>query len=168
MSAEDKRNKLCGFLKAVATGISSDCLEAAAAFARSAPDPKERCASLTALMPRLIGNVQLGVIRDALAAPHDAWLEEEFFANLPAGLPLDLQQTAVQLVSRLFDDSRVAVIASLAPKIDPPLLGDLRGMAREIDDRYARVNCAQALAPFATSQTVSQWVEILVRERCYY
>ena len=166
-----KRNKLCSFLKAVATDISSDCLEAAAAFARSAPDPKVSGAALTALIPRLTGNVQLGAIRDALAAANEAWLaaelRQELLTNLPEELPLDLQKTAVQLVSRQFRDERVATIASLAPKIDITLLGDLRRLAREIDDRYARTRCAMALAPLATSQTASQWVEILVRGHFY-
>jgi hypothetical protein len=171
MSAGDKRNKLCGFLKAVATDISSDCLEAAAAFARSAPDTKERCAALTALIPRLAGNVQLGAIRDALADANEAWLaaelRQELLTNLPEELPLDLQKTAVQLVSKQFGEKRATAIAALAPKIDPSLLGDLRRLAREIDDRYAKTECAIALAPLATSQTASQWIEILVREGYY-
>lgn len=171
MSAGDKRNKLCGFLKAAAANISSDCLEAAAAFARSAPDPKESCAALTALIPRLTGNIQLRAIRDALAAAHNAWLanelRQELLTNLPADLPLDLQETAIQLVSRQFGYKRAAAIAALAPKIAPSLLEKLRGHAREIDDRYERALCVKAIAPFATSQTVSQWVEILVRWRYY-
>jgi hypothetical protein len=160
MSAEDKRTRLCGFLKTAATDISSDCLEAAAAFARG------RSAAMTALIPRLTGNLQLAAIRDAMAGARDAWLadelRQELLTNLPAGLPMDLQQTAIQLVSRQFGDKRTAAIAALAIKIDPTLLGDLRRLAREIDDRYTRLDCAIALALLATSQTASQWVKILV------
>lgn len=176
MRGEERRNRLGGFLKAAASDLPIESLEAAVAFARSMGEPSERCATLTKLLPRLTGNLQQCATRDALAAAHlfgfagywDVRFRQELFANLPKGLSVELQQAAVELVARQCCGDRAPAIASLAPKLEPQPLKDLRRLAREIGDSYTIYKCVQALVPFATPRTASQWIEILIKEDSYW
>jgi hypothetical protein len=163
MSGDERRQALCPLLRLGGPHMAAEVLPRAVDFARRAGGT-EGWAVLSALIPRLSGELALDVIREALAfRPFlDRGGVVALLRALPSGLPAALQAAASRSAASAYGEERTLATAAVASKLDAEALETLRLAVREVHDDHQRASCVAKLGRFATPRGASRFLRRLV------